>query len=46
MMKKEKVLICYNEPASIYENYLGKSPAKCEEKIDLSEKDLRKNLKT
>ena len=39
-MKKEKVLICYNEPASIYENYLGKSPAKSEEKIDLSEKDF------
>jgi len=39
-MRKEKILICYNEPASIYENYLGKSSAKPEEKVDLSEKDF------
>lgn len=40
MIRKEKVLICYNEPASIYENYLGKSSEKQEEKIDLSENEF------
>ena len=40
MIKKDKVLICYNEPASIYENYLGKSANKNEVKIDLSENEF------
>lgn len=40
MIKKEKVLICYNEPASIYENYLGKSSGETGEKQDLSEKEF------
>lgn len=46
MMKNEKVLICYNEPASIYENYLGKSSGNNEEKIDLSEKEFLSQIET
>lgn len=40
MIRKEKVLICYNEPVSIYENYLGKSSENLTEKVDLSENEF------
>lgn len=37
MMFDKNILVCYNEPKSIYENYLGKESAS-PQKIDLSEK--------
>ncbi|MBU0561077.1 MAG: ATP-grasp domain-containing protein [Bacteroidetes bacterium] len=46
MIYDKKILICYNEPASPYENYLGKSVGKDEKKIDLSESEFMNTLIT
>jgi D-alanine-D-alanine ligase len=40
MTDKKKILICFNEPASIYDNYLGKDVNSGTDKVDLSEKDF------
>jgi D-alanine-D-alanine ligase len=44
MKKKSKILICYNEPVRLYENYIGKGFSSSEENIDLSESEFTKNL--
>lgn len=38
-----KILICYNEPFSFYDNYLGKESS-LSENIDLSETEFKNNL--
>lgn len=43
MKKKANILICYNEPASYYDNYTGKEEC-TEPKIDLSETDIVKQI--
>lgn len=40
MKDQKKILICFNEPVSYYENYLGKEAVSESEKVDLSEKDF------
>jgi D-alanine-D-alanine ligase len=40
MNTEQKVLICFNEPSKLYDNYLGKDISKEEENIDLSEREF------
>ena len=40
MMIEQKILICFNEPTRIYNNYIGKEFADAKEDVDLSEKDF------
>ncbi len=44
MTENPSILICYNEPTSLYENYLGKEIHNHEEKIDLSESEFMEIL--
>ncbi|MGE5353904.1 MAG: D-alanine--D-alanine ligase family protein [Acidobacteriota bacterium] len=37
MSSEAKILVCYNEPAKAYKNYIGKSISSDEENVDLSE---------
>jgi len=43
MINNSRILICYNEPFSFYENYLGKENTD-NAKIDLSETEFKNNL--
>ncbi|GAB4126730.1 MAG: hypothetical protein Fur0015_00270 [Ignavibacteriales bacterium] len=43
MNRDLKILVCYNEPFSFYENYVGKDDSDSE-KIDLSETEFKNNL--
>lgn len=40
MKENKKILICYNEPVRLYENYIGKNFTDNQENIDLSETDI------
>ncbi|MCF8240433.1 MAG: ATP-grasp domain-containing protein [Melioribacteraceae bacterium] len=44
MNQDKKILVCYNEPVSIYDNYTGKAPGESAPKIDLSENDFMNHL--
>src|SRR4030042_5990726 len=46
MIIDDKILVCYNEPAKFYNNYLGKNISNDIENVDLSETDFTKQLKT
>ncbi|MEW6506646.1 MAG: ATP-grasp domain-containing protein [Bacteroidota bacterium] len=39
-----KILICYNEPTRLYNNYLGKDISDDKENVDLSETDFLKQI--
>ena len=43
-MNQGQVLICYNEPHSLYENYIGKEVKKNEDNIDLSETEFLQSI--
>lgn len=40
----QKILVCYNEPATYYENYIGKNFSNHSDNVDLSETDFSKQL--
>jgi D-alanine-D-alanine ligase len=44
MIENPSILICYNEPTSLYDNYLGKEIKGDEEKVDLSESEFMEIL--
>ena len=44
MDRNSKILICYNEPAKFYENYIGKDISSSSEIIDTSENDTANHL--
>ena len=44
MNYEQKILICYNEPAVYYENYIGKDFINNCDKVDLSETDFSQQL--
>jgi D-alanine-D-alanine ligase len=44
MINQNKILICYNEPTSIYDNYIGKDYFTDEENVDLSESEFLKDI--
>ncbi|MBZ0177690.1 MAG: ATP-grasp domain-containing protein [Melioribacteraceae bacterium] len=46
MIANPKILICYNEPIGIYKNYIGKTPLKDEDNIDLSEINISKQIES
>lgn len=41
---KNKILVCYNDPVSLYDNYLGKELSSNEEFTDLSEKGFSQQI--
>lgn len=45
MKRNKKILVCYNEPKSIYKNYLGKD-VDSEGQTDLSEDGFQKQIKS
>ncbi|MCU7493940.1 MAG: ATP-grasp domain-containing protein [Ignavibacteria bacterium] len=44
MSSDTKILVCYNEPAKVYKNYLGKNVASDEENVDLSETEVMNHI--
>jgi D-alanine-D-alanine ligase len=42
--KNSKILICYNEPARLYDNYVGKDIHSSRENVDTSENDIANHL--
>lgn len=44
MVQDKKILVCYNEPAKLYANYLGKAVNSKEENTDLSETDVASHI--
>ncbi|MFC2085315.1 ATP-grasp domain-containing protein [Bacteroidota bacterium] len=44
MIDNPNILICYNEPFSKYDNYIGKESTSSDVKLDLSESEFQKNL--
>ena len=44
MDRNSKILICYNEPAKFYENYIGKDISSSSGIIDTSENDTANHL--
>jgi D-alanine-D-alanine ligase len=46
MIENPSILICYNEPTSFYDNYLGKEVQNENENIDLSESEFMNILST
>ena len=46
MTTGHKILVCYNEPAVYYDNYIGKNYSNNGENVDLSETEFAKQLDT
>ena len=46
MNENKKILICYNEPTTIYNNYIGKEINSENENIDLSESEFAESLES
>jgi len=46
MNENKKILICYNEPTTIYNNYIGKEINSEDENIDLSESEFTESLES
>lgn len=46
MNSNPRILICYNEPVGIYNNYIGKTPVNEEENIDLSEINISRQIES
>jgi len=44
MKNESKILVCYNEPAKFYNNYIGKNFSDINDNIDLSETEFSKQL--
>ncbi|MGE5364442.1 MAG: D-alanine--D-alanine ligase family protein [Bacteroidota bacterium] len=44
MKENKKILVCYNEPVILYNNYTGKSPERGEKCVDLSETDVAAHI--
>lgn len=44
MSSATKILVCYNEPAKVYKNYIGKSALSDEENVDLSETGMTSHI--
>lgn len=44
MSNEAKILVCYNEPAKVYRNYIGKNVVSDEENVDMSETGMLEHI--
>lgn len=44
MSSQAKILVCYNEPAKVYKNYVGKNISSGEENVDMSETGMLEHI--
>ncbi|MCU7490513.1 MAG: D-alanine--D-alanine ligase family protein [Bacteroidota bacterium] len=44
MSSEAKILVCYNEPAKVYKNYVGKNISSDDENVDMSETGMLEHI--